>query len=436
MKLLVIGSGGREHALAWKLAQSPRVQKVYVAPGNAGTAPEPGLENVAHHRHRASWSPSRRRNTIHLTVVGPEAPLAAGMVDAFRAAGLQIFGPTRAAAQLESSKDFAKRFMARHGIPTARLRHLHATRREAHAYVDAAGRADRGQGRRPRRRQGRGGRGDASRRRRPPIDLMLVHEQAGRRRRARGDRGVPRRRGSELHRHERRRARAAARHQPGPQAPAGRRPGPNTGGMGAYSPAPVVTPQLHARVMREIIQPAIAGMADGRHPLHRLSLRRPDDRHGGQSEDAGVQLPPRRPGDAADHAAPEVRPARAVRARAGRHARPAPRPTGTAAPRSAWCSPRPAIRTTPRKGDAHQRPAQGRTRRLPRVPRRHARSTAARRRHQRRARAVRHRARRQRCKMAQRARLRGGRAASASTACSTATTSAIARCATASGNAR
>src|SRR5437879_12655019 len=119
MKLLVIGSGGRERALAWKLAQSPCVQKVYVAPGNAGTALEPGLENVALSAVPDLVSFARKEN-VQLTVVGPEAPLAAGVVDAFGSAGLRIFGPTRAAARLESSKDFAKSFMARHGIPTAR----------------------------------------------------------------------------------------------------------------------------------------------------------------------------------------------------------------------------------------------------------------------------------------------------------------------------
>ncbi|HKC31025.1 MAG TPA: phosphoribosylamine--glycine ligase, partial [Burkholderiales bacterium] len=107
MKLLVIGSGGREHAIAWKLAQGPRVQKVYVAPGNAGTALEPGLENVALSAIPDLISFAKEKN-VQLTVVGPEAPLAAGVVDAFSAAGLRIFGPTRAAAQLESSKDFAK----------------------------------------------------------------------------------------------------------------------------------------------------------------------------------------------------------------------------------------------------------------------------------------------------------------------------------------
>ena len=137
MKLLVVGSGGREHALAWKLAQSPRVQKVFVAPGNGGTATENGLENVPLTQVDELIAFSKKQN-IHLTVVGPEAPLAAGIVDAFRQAGLKIFGPTRAAAQLEASKDFAKSFMTRHGIPTA----LHRTFEradEAKAYVAAQG---------------------------------------------------------------------------------------------------------------------------------------------------------------------------------------------------------------------------------------------------------------------------------------------------------
>jgi hypothetical protein len=125
VKLLVIGSGGREHALAWRLAQSPRVQKVYVAPGNGGTARENGLENVAL-SGVAELVAFARKESIYLTVVGPEAPLAAGVVDAFRDAGLRIFGPTRAAAQLESSKDFAKSFMARHRIPSALYRTFEA----------------------------------------------------------------------------------------------------------------------------------------------------------------------------------------------------------------------------------------------------------------------------------------------------------------------
>src|SRR5918993_657164 len=134
MKILVIGSGGREHALAWKLAASPRVFKVFVAPGNAGTAAEEGVSNVAHTAIPALIDFAKSEG-INFTVVGPEAPLADGIVDAFQAAGLRIFGPNRAAAMLESSKDFAKRFMVRHRIPTA----AHATfsdAAEAHEYVE------------------------------------------------------------------------------------------------------------------------------------------------------------------------------------------------------------------------------------------------------------------------------------------------------------
>ena len=137
MKVLVIGSGGREHALAWRLLQSPRIQKVYVAPGNGGTAREPGLENVA-----ITAIPElvafARTEGIQLTIVGPEAPLAAGVVDAFLAAGLKVFGPRQAAAQLESSKDFAKQFMARHKIPTAAFGTF-TEAAAAHAYLDAHG---------------------------------------------------------------------------------------------------------------------------------------------------------------------------------------------------------------------------------------------------------------------------------------------------------
>src|SRR5437899_7623222 len=135
MKLLVVGSGGREHALAWKLAQSPRVQKVFVAPGNGGTATETGVQN-APHTEIPGLIDFCKREQIQLTVVGPEAPLAAGIVDAFRDAGLRIFGPTRSAAQLESSKDFAKRFMVRHGLPTARHKSFDNAR-DARAYVAA-----------------------------------------------------------------------------------------------------------------------------------------------------------------------------------------------------------------------------------------------------------------------------------------------------------
>lgn len=138
MKLLVIGSGGREHALAWKLAQSPKVSQVFVAPGNGGTATEDGLVNVPLTEISSLVEFVRRDPDIAFTVVGPEAPLAAGVVDAFRAAGLKIFGPSRTAARLESSKDFAKQFMARHGIPSAAFGTFTAAA-EAHAYIDAHG---------------------------------------------------------------------------------------------------------------------------------------------------------------------------------------------------------------------------------------------------------------------------------------------------------
>ena len=137
MKLLVIGSGGREHALAWRLAQSPRAQKIYVAPGNGGTARDPALENLPLQDTDALIEFARREK-IAFTVVGPEAPLAAGIVDAFRAAGLRIFGPTRAAAQLESSKDYAKAFMVRHDIPTAAYGTF-TDADEARAYIRAQG---------------------------------------------------------------------------------------------------------------------------------------------------------------------------------------------------------------------------------------------------------------------------------------------------------
>jgi len=258
MKLLVIGSGGREHAMAWKLAQSPRVQKVFVAPGNGGTATENGLENLSLSDF-SQLIDFCRKEQIHLTVVGPEAPLSAGIVDAFHEQGLRIFGPSRSAAQLEASKDYAKRFMLRHGLPTAK----HATftdAAQAKAYVAQQGapiviKAD----------GLAAGKGvvvaatvaEAT----AAIDLMLVQNKLG----DAGARVVIEEflEGEEasfivmadgVH------ALPLATSQDHKRLQDGDR-GPNTGGMGAYSPAPVVTPQLHARVMREIIQPAIAGMA-------------------------------------------------------------------------------------------------------------------------------------------------------------------------------
>ena len=257
MKLLVIGSGGREHALAWKLAQSPRVQKIYVAPGNAGTAHEDGLANLP-----LTAIPDlvafARDHAIHATVVGPEAPLAAGIVDAFRAAGLRVFGPTQAAAQLESSKDFAKRFMVRHAIPTAKFRTF-ADAQEAHAYVDAEGapivvKADG-------LAAGKGvvvaaTAGEAHR----AIDAMLSGNQLG----DAGHRVVIEEfldgeEASFIVMADGHHALALATSQDHKRL-RDNDEGPNTGGMGAYSPAPVVTPEIHARVMREVIMPTIHGM--------------------------------------------------------------------------------------------------------------------------------------------------------------------------------
>ena len=137
MKILVVGSGGREHALAWKIAQSPRIQTVYVAPGNGGTALDERLENVAI-TDLNELADFVEKEHVALTVVGPEVPLAAGIVNLFRARGLKIFGPTREAAQLESSKDFAKSFMQRHGIPTAKYQSF-TDAELAHVYIDQQG---------------------------------------------------------------------------------------------------------------------------------------------------------------------------------------------------------------------------------------------------------------------------------------------------------
>ena len=258
VKLLVIGSGGREHALAWKLAQNPRVQKVFVAPGNGGTAAETGLENVA-----LGAIPEliefARRESVGLTLVGPEAPLAAGIVDAFRKADLRIFGPTRAAAQLESSKDFAKQFMVRHAIPTAR--HATFTRAsEARAYIERQGvpiviKADG-------LAAGKGvvvaGTVDEAL---AAVDAMLLRQTLG-------DAGarvvieecLTGEEASFIVICDGSHALALATSQDHKRLRDGDA-GPNTGGMGAYSPAPVITPEVHARVMREIIQPTLQGMA-------------------------------------------------------------------------------------------------------------------------------------------------------------------------------
>jgi phosphoribosylamine--glycine ligase len=251
VKLLVIGSGGREHALAWKLAQGARVQKVFVAPGNGGTARENGVENVAIEGNAALVAFAQKED-IHLTGVGPDAPLAAGVVDDFRAAGLRIFGPTRAAAQLESSKDFAKRFMVRHGIPTARYASFEDAA-QAKAYVEREGapivvKAD----------GLAAGKGVVV-----AQSVAEAHEAIGRL--AGGGKLVIEEclageEASFIVMADGAHALALATSQDHKRLQDGDA-GPNTGGMGAYSPAPVVTPQVHARVMREVIQPAIAGMA-------------------------------------------------------------------------------------------------------------------------------------------------------------------------------
>ena len=258
MKILVIGSGGREHALAWKLSQSPRTRKVFVAPGNGGTALEPGLENVPL-SGVAELVEFARRENIALTVVGPEAPLAAGVVDAFRAAGLKIFGPTQAAAQLESSKDFAKAFMVRHRIPTAQYQTF-TDAAAAHAYVDAEGapivvKAD----------GLAAGKGvvvaQTPEEAHAAIDDMLSGNKLG----AAGARVVIEEclvgeEASFIVMVDGAHVLALASSQDHKRLLDGDA-GPNTGGMGAYSPAPVVTPEMHARILREVIHPTVAGMA-------------------------------------------------------------------------------------------------------------------------------------------------------------------------------
>ncbi len=262
MKLLVIGSGGREHALAWHLARTSGIQKVYVAPGNAGTAREPELENV-NVTDPAELAEFAEQKGVHLTVVGPEAPLAAGVVNLFRARGLKIFGPTREAAQLESSKDFAKRFMTRHKIPTAAFETF-SDRAAAHAYVDTQGapiviKAD----------GLAAGKGvvvamtldDAH----GAIDDMLSDGKPGVVNTASGARVVIEEfldgeEASFIVMVDGKNVLPLASSQDHKRIGDGDN-GPNTGGMGAYSPAPVVTPAIHAKAMREIILPTVRGMA-------------------------------------------------------------------------------------------------------------------------------------------------------------------------------
>jgi len=258
VNVLVIGSGGREHALAWKIAQSPRVAKVFVAPGNAGTMREPGLTTVPHTVFPELVAFAQREQ-VALTVVGPEAPLAAGIVDAFHAAGLRIFGPAKAAAQLESSKDYAKAFMARHRIPTAEYRtfvdaapaRAYVSERGAPIVVKADGLA-----------AGKGVVVAATvAEAHAAIDAMLVGNTMG----AAGARVVVEEfiageEASFIVMADGRNALPLASSQDHKRLEDGDR-GPNTGGMGAYSPAPVITPAMHARIMREVILPAVSGMA-------------------------------------------------------------------------------------------------------------------------------------------------------------------------------
>ncbi|OGA15539.1 MAG: phosphoribosylamine--glycine ligase [Betaproteobacteria bacterium RIFCSPLOWO2_02_FULL_63_19] len=258
MKLLVIGSGGREHAIAWRLAQSPRVQKVFVAPGNGGTALEPGLENLKLDSIE-DLADFALKEQVHLTVVGPEAPLAAGVVDLFHSRGLRIFGPNRACARLESSKEFAKAFMQRHGIPTAAFA-CFTEPQAAHAYVDARGapiviKADG-------LAAGKGVVVAANlQEAHDAIDRMLVGHLMG----DAGNRVVIEdclegEEASFIVMCDGEHVLTLATSQDHKRLLDGDR-GPNTGGMGAYSPAPVVTPKVHARVVREVIQPVMAGMA-------------------------------------------------------------------------------------------------------------------------------------------------------------------------------
>ena len=261
MKVLVVGGGGREHAMAWKLSESPKVHKVFVAPGNGGTARNDRFENVPITDVQAlrAWAATEK---IALTVVGPEAPLAAGVVDEFRAHGMRIFGPSKAAAQLESSKAFSKAFMARHGIPTAKYETF-TDAALAHAYVDAEGapivvKAD----------GLAAGKGvvvamtvaEAH----EAIDFMLLDNKFGVSHNEGGARVVIEEflQGEEasfIVLCDGKNVAALATSQDHKRLLDGDE-GPNTGGMGAYSPAPVVTADVHARAMREIILPTIRGM--------------------------------------------------------------------------------------------------------------------------------------------------------------------------------
>ncbi len=257
MKLLVVGSGGREHALAWKLAQSPRVQLVYVAPGNGGTAQDERLCNVDI-VDLPALADFAEKEQVAFTLVGPEQPLAAGIVNLFRSRGLKIFGASREAAQLESSKDFAKAFMKRHAIPTAEY-DTFSDAAAAHAYIDAKGapiviKAD----------GLAAGKGvvvaQSPEEAHAAVDMMLSDNKLG-------DAGarvvieefLAGEEASFIVMVDGKHVLPLASSQDHKRLLDGDQ-GPNTGGMGAYSPAPIVTPQLHARVMREIILPTVRGM--------------------------------------------------------------------------------------------------------------------------------------------------------------------------------
>lgn len=263
MKVLIVGSGGREHALAWKAAQSPRVRQVFVAPGNAGTATEPGVENVAIAADDvAGLLEFAQQQSVALTIVGPEAPLVAGIVDAFRAAGLACFGPTRAAAQLEGSKAFCKDFLARHRIPTAEYG-VFTEVAEAEDYIRQRGapivvKADglaAGKGVIVAQsedeaiaavREMLAGNAFGSAGHRVVVEEFLQGEEASFIVMADGEHALP--------------MATSQDHKARDDGDLG----PNTGGMGAYTPAPVVTPEIHQRVMDEVILPTLEGMkADG-----------------------------------------------------------------------------------------------------------------------------------------------------------------------------
>ncbi len=262
MKVLVLGNGGREHALAWKLAQGERVSQVYVAPGNGGTARDALLKNVALTDVKA-LADFAEAEKIALTVVGPEAFLAAGVVDEFRARGLRIFGPTKAAAQLESSKAFAKDFMKRHGIPTAAYETF-SDAAAAHAYVEAQGapiviKAD----------GLAAGKGVVVamtlEQAHEAIDWILADNKLGVVHNEGGARVVIEQflegeEASFIVLCDGKNVVSLATSQDHKRLLDGDE-GPNTGGMGAYSPAPVVTPNVHAKVMHEIIMPTVQGMA-------------------------------------------------------------------------------------------------------------------------------------------------------------------------------